>query len=295
MKFLKIIPKLLFLSLVFGTSATVNADEGFNIQSCPTKASGNASASYIQNNLNGNCLHTPDKFEIVIYEMGLCAPGQNPIGSNGSTLDLKKCVSTMKSDGSRVDLAPGSNPEKTEVLPQATTRPPSNTYNFAYIILSKDIKMNGKYELSNGDICVSKQGTDFDGFKFGLPDCSSGATQLDHFDNLNDMGDGETWAGYMSATTMPTGGSVEALLLKGDNTIASNKNDVQRLIGLFKTDAAKPVVISDDTAGLEMVLEVAVNEEGKGGSYIVITNADESGPYFEAFNSAPFKPRFTTF
>lgn len=283
-----------FLSLNYVFTIQSTKAEGFDIQSCPTKSSGNASAAFIQEELEGNCLHTPDKFEIVIYEMGLCAPGQNPISDSGATLELDKCVSTMKSEGSTVDLAPGSGSEKTAALPQSTGRPPSNTYNFAYIILSKEIKMNGKYELSNDDICVSKQGEDPDGYLYGEFDCAVGAVQEDHIDDLNNMG-GDTWSGYMPATDMPTGGSVEALLLKSDNTVALNKSEVSRLIGLFKTDDTNPVVITDSTSGLEMVLEVSVNEEGRGGSYLIVTNGDESGPYFEAFESAPFKPRFTTF
>ena len=296
MKISKIIPKLILLSLVFGTPLNVKAEEEFNISSCPKPGSGNNTLNYIQNSLNGLCLHTPDKFEIEIFEMGLCATGQNPIANNGSTFDLTKCESTMKSSGTIVDLAPGLASEKTAALPQSSSRPPSDTYEYAYIILSKDIKMNGNYELSDGTICYSKQGVYEDGYKYGEADCSVSATQQDHFDELNDMGDGRTWSGYMQATPMPTGGSVEALLVTESNAIATSKNSVKRLVGLFKTAASSPVVIKDDTNGLEMVLEVSVNDEGKGGSYMLQTNFNNNGDLIlEGFGSAPFKPRFTTF
>ena len=135
-----------------------------------------------------------------------------------------------------------------------------------------------------------------DRYKYGKADCAQGATAQDHFDDLNDMGDGRTWAGYMSSTPMPTGGSVEAILIKADNTAATQKSEVSKLVGLFKTDSTSPVIITDDTTGLEMVLEVSVNSEGTGGSYMLQVNGNSEGDLFlEGFGSAPFKPRFNTF
>ena len=93
MKISKIFPKLLLLFLVFGSPLNANEEEEqFNISSCPKKGSGNNTVSYIQNSLNGVCLHTPDKFEIVIYEMGLCPGTENPIKDNGTDFDTSKCT-----------------------------------------------------------------------------------------------------------------------------------------------------------------------------------------------------------
>tara|TARA_Y100000589_G_scaffold281692_1_gene278758 strand:+ start:111 stop:1004 length:894 start_codon:yes stop_codon:yes gene_type:complete len=297
MRFSKTILKALIIASTLGISFSASAEEEtFDIKSCPTADSGNNTIQYIQTSLNGACLHTPDKFEIVIYEMGLCPGTENPIKNDGASFDTSKCIKSMVSEnGFKVDLAPGDSSAKTAALPQAETRPPSDTYNRAYIILSKDIKLKGSYAFKDGSVCVSTQGEFEDGYKYGKPDCTPGATAQDHFDDLNDMGDGRTWSGYMKATPMPTGGSVEALLVKADNTVAQNKDEVKKLVGLFKTAAATPVIITDNTSGLEMVLEVSVNEKGEGGSYMLQTNGDEEGLYLEGFGSAPFKPRFTTF
>ena len=293
MQFSKTILKALLVASTLGMSFSASAEEEtFDIKSCPTPDTGFNTVEYIQRELMGVCLHTPDKFEIVIYEMGLCPGNENPIKNSGASFDTSKCIKSMVSEnGFKVDLAPGNNSEKTAALPQAETRPPSDTYNRAYIILSKDIKLKGSYTFKDGTVCVSTQGEFEDGYKYGKPDCTPGAIAQDHFDDLNDMGDGRTWSGYMEATPMPTGGSVEALLVKADNTVAQKKEDVKKLVGLFKTAANAPVVITDNTSGLEMVLEVSVNEQGKGGSYMLQTN----GNVLEGFGSAPFKPRFSTF
>ena len=308
MQFSKTILKALLIASTLGISFSASAEEEFDpskIKSCPTAASGNNTLEYIGKELQGMCLHTPDKFEIVIYEMGLCPRDENPIKDNGATFETKNCVQSMVSeDGFKVDLAPGNSSEKTAALPQADKRPPSDTYNRAYIILSKDIKLRGSYtykvpnDPNDPDkeiVCVSTQGEFEDGYKYGKADCTPGATAQDHFDDLNDMGDGETWSGYMESTAMPTGGSVEALLVKDDNKVAKNKDEVKRLVGLFKTAIESPVVITDNTSGLEMVLEVSVNEQGEGGSYMLNVVNNGEGLVLEGFGSAPFKPRFTTF
>ena len=294
MRFSKTILKALIIASTLGISYAANAEEGFDIKSCPTEVDKKTLQNIFA--MGGVCLHTPDKFEIVIYEMGLCPGNENPIKNSGASFDTSKCVKSMISEnGFKVDLAPGSSSEKTAALPQAETRPPSDTYNRAYIILSKDIKLKGSYAFNDGTVCVSTQGEFEDGYKYGKADCTPGATAQDHFDDLNDMGDGETWSGYMESTAMPTGGSVEALLVKDDNKVAKNKDEVKRLVGLFKTAIESPVVITDNTSGLEMVLEVSVNEQGEGGSYMLNVVNNGEGLVLEGFGSAPFKPRFTTF
>ena len=299
MQFSKTILKALIIASTLGISFSASAEEEFDpsqIQSCPKPDTGNNTLQYIGQTLKGMCLHTPDKFEIVIYEMGLCPGNENPIKNSGTSFDTSKCIKSMVSEnGFKVDLAPGNSSEKTAALPQAETRPPSDTYNRAYIILSKDIKLKGSYTFKDGTVCVSTQGEFEDGYKYGKADCTQGATAKDHFDDLNDMGDGRTWSGYMESTAMPTGGSVEALLVKSDNTVAQKKDEVKKLVGLFKTANGSPVVITDNTSGLEMVLEVSVNEQGKGGSYMLNVVDNGEGPFLEGFGSAPFKPRFTTF
>ena len=86
---------------------------------------------------------------------------------------------------------------------------------------------------------------------------------------------------------MDGGGSVSALLTKSDAnlTTAANALEVERLIGVFQTNSGSPVVINDDTNGLEM--ELTVTDIGYG---IHWSNGE---PIY--FGSMPFKPIFSTF
>ena len=45
--------------------------EDFNMQSCPESGSANATLDYLNNTLDGQCLHTPQQYKLTIYEMGL--------------------------------------------------------------------------------------------------------------------------------------------------------------------------------------------------------------------------------
>ena len=76
------------------------------------------------------CTDTPDRFEITIYELGLCTAQPIKTGSP-RTFSRDDCVVTMTSSGSVADLA-----NSTVTLPSMNGRPASNTYTHAYIILT---------------------------------------------------------------------------------------------------------------------------------------------------------------
>ena len=42
------------------------------MQECPTSGALDATIANIRDNMQGQCLHTPEKYELTIYEMGLC-------------------------------------------------------------------------------------------------------------------------------------------------------------------------------------------------------------------------------
>ena len=97
--------------------------ENFNMKACPEPGSTNANLTYIAGTLQGQCLHTPDQYVLTIYEMGLCT--SDPVAAGN--FNKSSCVETMISaSGTEVDLAPGSAASKTEALPSAPNRPPSN-------------------------------------------------------------------------------------------------------------------------------------------------------------------------
>ena len=75
------------------------------------------------------CTDTPERFEITIYELGLCTSQPIQTGSP-RTFSRNDCVVTMTSSGSTADLA-----NSTVELPSMNGRPASNTYTHAYICL----------------------------------------------------------------------------------------------------------------------------------------------------------------
>ena len=73
------------------------------------------------------CTDTPDRFEITIYELGLCTAQPIKTGSP-RTFSRDDCVVTMTSSGSTADLA-----NSTVTLPSMNGRPASNTYTLSLI------------------------------------------------------------------------------------------------------------------------------------------------------------------
>ena len=86
---------------------------------------------------------------------------------------------------------------------------------------------------------------------------------------------------------MDGGGKVSALLTGDDInlTTATNSGEADRLIGVFETNSGTPVVINDQTNGLEM--QLTVTDIGYGIGF--------SGGEPQDFGSMPFKPVFATF
>ena len=292
------------IGLPFLSSVKVNA-ENFNMVACPTPGSTNANLTYINNTLDGECLHTPDQYKLTIYEMGLCE--SDPISTGVFNKLDNGCIQTMlSSSGTEVDLAPGNSSEKTAALPSASTRPTSGSYPHAYILLANGFKMKGSYELADGTNYYSKESTDAWG-TFGAADKTIAAAE-EHTDLVDNMYFGEEengWDGLMSATPMPGSGTVSALLLKecvdegcvGASAVASSQGEVKRLLGVF-SNAGAPVVISDSTSGIEIQLIVKADPsdaENSGGGYLLIGYDNGSGFDLRMFGSAPFKPKFTTF
>ena len=251
---------------------------------CPPSGSTNATINYIGTQQNGFCTLTPEKYEITIYEMGLCT--SHPITGNAGSLVYDKnsagCVTTM-STATTVDLAGGNALAN---LPSGT-RPPSNSYSYAYILISNNFNLKGSYTLSDGTTTYYSKPMEDEWGAYGAADSSLSASQ-EHGELLDDLGFGETWSGEMSAQTMSGGGKVSAILLKEDGqTKATSKGEAKRLLGAFEANSGSPVVITDASKGLEVSLEVTDT------GYSLMLN--EAGNDIDEFGSAPFKPVFTVF
>ena len=181
-------------SSIIVASITADKAKALDVYVCPESGSTNATETYIieldsSSSSWGSCQTTPDKFELTMYEMGLCT--SDPIsGSAGSKVwDKSTCVTTMiDSSGVTVDLAPGSSSSKTASLPSAETRPPSGRYTHAFILLSNVFGLKGSYTFSNGTRYYSTPGIDTsDNTPYGEPVAGNAASQ-DHTDIVNEVG-----------------------------------------------------------------------------------------------------------
>ena len=236
------------------------------------------------------CTETPERFEITIYELGLCTAQPIQTGSP-RTFSRKDCVVTMTSSGSTADLA-----NSTVDLPSMNGRPTSNTYTHAYIILTNTFGLRGSVTIKNGsggDVKYCSM-TNKDG---NGSNSTSGTTvgnfctAENHTEILNNFADDGSFSAYFPLEEedglMDGGGKVSALLTAADAnlTTATQASEAKRLIGVFETNSGSPVKITDATNGLEM--QLTVTDIGYG---ITFTNGE---PVF--FGSMPFKPVFTTF
>ena len=231
------------------------------------------------------CTDTPDRFEITIYELGLCTAQPIKTGSP-RTFSRDDCVVTMTSSGSTADLA-----NSTVTLPSMNGRPASNTYTHAYIILTNTFGLKGSVTIKNGSGDDLKYCPDTNGDSTGGTTAASGfCTPQPHTEILNDFGDG-SFSAYFPLDAedgeMDGGGKVSALLTGEDVnlTTATQASEAKRLIGVFETNSGNPVVINDQTNGLEM--QLTVTDIGYGIGF--------SGGEPADFGSQPFKPIFTTF
>ena len=216
---------------------------------------------------NYYCLGSPDRFELVIYEMGLCT--SNPITGTPKTFSKDNCVTTMTSTGTTADLA-----GKTVNLPSASTRPANATYTHAFMTILNEFGLKGSISLAGTVYYSNSTG----GVSTNSADLSNHTEELDSF--------GDSFDADFGPETMPTGGKVSALLTDNSLTRAANAAAVTRLVAVFETNSGSPVVISDSVNGVEVELQVA-----DGGYGIMFNNSGVP----EDFGSAPFKPVFTTF
>ena len=223
------------------------------------------------------CAGTPDRFELDIYEMGLCT--SNPIVGSPKEFSKTNCVESMvKVSGITADLA-----GTTVDLPSADTRPTNNTYTYAYIIIKNTFGLRGSLKISDGSGGIFQYCSTSDGSSTGA---TASCTPVNHTETLNTFGD--TFTPDFGPAAMPSGGGeVSALLTNSSLIRASSEAGVERLVAVFATNSGSPVVINDSVSGLEV--ELQVTDGGYGIQF------DGSTGDVVDFGSMPFKPVFTTY
>ena len=221
------------------------------------------------------CVGTPDRFELSIYEMGLCT--SNPIEGSPKAFSKTNCVVSMETAGGvTADLA-----GTTVDLPSAASRPANNTYTYAYIVIKNTFGLKGSLKISDGSGGVHQYCSTSDG---SSTSAAASCTPVNHTETLTSFAD--TFSPDFGPAEMPSGGEVSAILTDS-SLVRATEGGVERLIGVFATNAGTPVVINDSVSGLEVELQVT------DGGYGIEFNSS-TGEVID-FGSMPFKPVFTTY
>ena len=223
------------------------------------------------------CAGTPDRFELDIYEMGLCT--SNPITGSPKEFSKTNCVVSMvKASGVTADLA-----GTTVDLPSAETRPANNTYTYAYIVIKNTFGLKGSLKISDGAGGIHEYCSTSDG---ASTSAAASCTPVNHTETLSSFDN--TFSPDFGPASMPSGGGeVSALLTDSSQIRASSEAGVERLVAVFATNSGTPVVINDSVSGLEVELQVT------DGGYGIEFDSN-TGEVID-FGSMPFKPIFTTY
>jgi len=229
-----------------------------------------------------DCRTTPDKFEISVFEMGLCT--SHPFTNDGtkkdiSTMDKTTCSVTFsatdQTNGSVIDIATAIGGSMD--LVGTSTRPANGTYGFPYIILGEKFTV--------GISIVGFDGNTYNGDSSGV--VASGGTLADSDDYLRNFGGPNCSSGFEDAV-IPIG-TLDAFLTNS-SLIRSQRSEVTsqlcdnvgRLVGII--NLTTPFIISSNT--LKMQFNFVVTDYG-----VELTDSGSDG-YPDEYGSAPFSGTF---
>tara|TARA_B100001939_G_scaffold319443_1_gene307606 strand:+ start:38 stop:844 length:807 start_codon:yes stop_codon:yes gene_type:complete len=231
--------------------------------------SGLTDAQFASSNSNG-CAQTPEKYEIVIYEMGLCT-GSSPI--SGGTLDRTNCTATYaNAAGQTVDLA-GSN--SVTLDSSNSTKPTPNTYTWGYMVMKNTFGLKGSISTSQSTWRSTSNSMA----------SKSSSTNADFTESLTNF-DGSGGCDSSASATMSLG-TMSAILTDSDlvEDTSCTSSNITRLVGAFSPTTA--YTITPATTAVKMTFTVTNN------GMSVIPNP--SSPFGVAqFGSGPFQMEITT-
>jgi len=229
-----------------------------------------------------DCRTTPDKFEISVFEMGLCT--SHPFTNDGtkkdiSTMDKSTCSVTFsatdQTNGSVIDIATAIGGSMD--LVGTSTRPANGTYGFPYIILGEKFTV--------GISIVGFNGNTYNGDSNGA--VASGGTLADSDDYLRNFGGPNCSSGFEDAVIAI--GTLDAFLTNS-SLVRSQRSEVTsqlcdnvgRLVGII--NLTTPFKITSNT--LKMQFNFVVTDYG-----VELTDSGSDG-YPDEYGSAPFSGTF---
>ena len=228
-----------------------------------------------------SCRATPTKYQVTIYEMGLCSEhpfGTNTAGVNGSTvttMDKSTCSPAFTNTaGNTVDIAQFVNGSVD--LEGTSTRPANATYRYPYIILGHTFTVNAAVTSTDNNVYYSD----------GNGGATTTAPGADYADQLTNFFGGSCYSGYIGAS-IPIG-TIDAFLTN-NSLVRRDSTDfgggectgVTRLVGVI--NLTNPFTITAETKRLQfnfVVTDYGVELDVNGAG--VVTDMG-SGPFSGSF------------
>ena len=228
-----------------------------------------------------SCRATPTKYQVTIYEMGLCSEhpfGTNTAGVNGSTvstMDKSTCSPAFTNTaGHTVDIAQFVNGSVD--LVGTSTRPANATYGYPYIILGNTFTVNTAVTSTDSNVYYSN----------GSGGATTTSPGTDYADQLTNFFGGSCYSGYIGAS-IPVG-TIDGFLTN-NSLVRRDSTDfgggectgVTRLVGVI--NLTTPFSITAQTKRLQfnfVVTDYGVELDVNGAG--VVTDMG-SGPFSGSF------------
>ncbi len=229
----------------------------------------------------GMCYGTPSRYQISIYEMGLCT--SNPITTTdvaNDTVDTSSCTTTTSGTWSG-DLSGSASFDM-----DSGTRPDAGTYTHAYIFLSNEFGLKGDYALTDGASTTTTYYSNGAASGSTNVDSTTGSTYTasNYTESLTTFGgDGCEHAASDTFSTGSNPGVLTAVVTDDSKAVQTDcsSSGVSRIFGAFEPDTAFSV--SDTVTGVEVTFTVtnkgmSVIGNGSGG-----VDQLGSGPFHAVF------------
>ncbi|MBV8047227.1 MAG: hypothetical protein JO171_08750 [Paludibacterium sp.] len=215
------------------------------------------------------CATTPQAFDVLIYQLGLCT--QNP--TSGGSLDTRSCTMLINSAGTSADLSAGAS-----VVLSDQAIPPQGTYGYALLVASNSIAVTNSVHYSQpmvgsaggtGNWCWTVSGVVKEVSPSpALVACGSApnpqptVNKLDSFSNgcscdPSSTGLSSDFHGQTGVAAV-AGGTMQATLATNNNSFATAADFPDNITRVIAVETfANPVVINANTLGLKLQFTVS--------------------------------------
>ncbi len=272
--------------ILFIVSKSVFALTASSMTACSSSGNVITAASNPGGGVYGYCRFTPLKYQVAIYEMGVCTA--NPMSGTefNRTLCSTTFTATDTTNGDVQDMVQAL--DGTIILDGTSTKPALGAYTVPYVIIGNSVTVRG--EFTNG-------GTTYYGLANGNID--STGPSADYVSTLNTFGASNACDGTYSGATA-SNGTIDAYLTDNDLDKKSGAGDfaggsngctgITRLVGIMNLDT--PISITSNTLNFKFTFNVR-----NYGTQFIETGGDNvpdlisQGPFSGFFETTEASPQ----